>query len=75
MASTKVIKRVGDYVLIHDILQGLYRVTDGVELSFYFNSEEKEILIKLRDDVFIDEVKALIKLSDIDDEHDIHSEQ
>ena len=75
MASTKVIKRVGDYVLIHDILQGLYRVTDGVGLSFYFDHEQKDSLINLRDDVFIDEVRVLLELSELDEEEDIHSEQ
>ncbi|WP_300571187.1 hypothetical protein [Flavobacterium sp.] len=65
MASTKVIRKVGSYVLLHDILQGLYRINDGMDLSFYFDEETKNSLLNMREDVFIDEAKVLVELADI----------
>ena len=66
MASTKVIKKVGNYVLVHDIFQKLYRISDGTDLSFYFDNETKDELINLSDNDYLDRAKELIKLSDVD---------
>lgn len=74
MASTRVIRQIGDYVLIHDTLQGLFRVADGTDISFYFDSETRDELLEMDADAFRDEVKRLIELSEVDVETDPHRE-
>lgn len=65
MASTRKIKQVGSYVLLHDVLQGLYRLSDGIELSLYFDEDTKNDFINMRDDVFCDEARVYIELANI----------
>ena len=65
MASTKVIRQVGNVVLLHDVLQGLYRISDGIDLSFYFDSDTKESLLEMSDTNFLDEARELIEIASI----------
>ena len=65
MASTKVVRKVGSYVLLHDILQGLFRISDGMDLSFYFGVETRDSLLKMSDDEFLDEARVLVEIADI----------
>lgn len=65
MASTKVIRKVGNHVLLHDVFQGLYRIGDGRDLSHYFDHETKDEIIYLPEDQFLDKAKELLDDSDI----------
>ncbi len=65
MASTRVIRQVGEVVLLHDVLQGLYRISDGVDLTFYFDSDTKESLLGMKDNDFLDEARVMLEIASI----------
>ena len=57
------IKQVGKYELNFEPLQKMYNITDGTDVSFWFNSHHKDELIKLSDEDFIKECEVSIEIA------------
>ena len=58
-----VIRTYGIYQLVHEPLQNMYRVTDGTNLSYWFNSDTKDELMDLDNDQFENECEELIEIA------------
>lgn len=59
----KTLRKVDKYELFHEPLQGLYRVSDGLDLSMWFDLETKNELMKLPMYKFTKKCKKLISES------------
>jgi hypothetical protein len=54
------IKQVGKFVLLYEPLQRMYRISDGFDLSFWFDNHTKDDLMKLSDFKFTKKCEELI---------------
>jgi hypothetical protein len=54
------LRQVEQYILHKDTLQGMYRVSDDTEVSYWFDSYTKNDLMELEDEDFILECQDLI---------------
>ena len=57
----KLIRKVGEFELLFEPLQKMYRITNGIELSLWFNKEDADNLITLPDNEFVDECAEIIE--------------
>ena len=62
----KVIRFYGEYQLLHEPLQNMYRVTDGLNYSLWLYSEDKYELMDLSNYDFEEKCKELIEISLLD---------
>lgn len=56
----KYLRQVDDYILFYEPLQRMYAVMNDLDISLWFDSREKDNLIYLPDNEFVEECEKML---------------